>query len=98
MLVICYNDDAFRYIYRSPNIHLCVSKPVPASPCFKTRKMKPAVQTSGSRFIIAKFIFSILLTTLISETNVTVVALFEEARKQMSGKVIRLGVLNVSTY
>jgi hypothetical protein len=53
--------------------------------------------------LITKFIISNLFINLITifcflKCNVTVLALFEEARELMSGKVIRLGVLNVSKY
>jgi len=52
--------------------------------------------------LITKFILSNLFISLITKicflksNVVTVLALFEEARELMSGKVIRLGVLNVS--
>ena len=56
----------------------------------------------GINRLITKFILSNLLITLISEfcffqtKNVTVEALFEEAIEQMSGKVIRILIVNVS--
>ena len=52
--------------------------------------------------LFAKFVLSILLIHLIpniffNQYNVSVFAIFEKSREFMSGKVIRVGVIHVST-